>query len=322
MKVSGFTFARNADKLYIPIKESILSVLPLVDEFVIAMGDNDDADRTEEIVNSIGSDKIKIVRTVWDKTGKYLKNTEYAHQTDIAMQACTGDWLIYIQGDEAIHEKDYEEIRSSLERYYDDDEVEGFLFNYNHFWGDYDHAHRSHGWYKHEIRIIRNKPDVHSWKDAQSFRVYDEFKEDSYEEYMRVEGTRKLRVVPLKAYIYHYGHARPPRVMSNKRKQTFGTFHGKRKGEKLLKKMPDEFDYGPLNRIPTFKGTHPKVMEEWMKDFHWKEKLQYSGSPNKYRQKHKHEKLKYRLVSFIENTFNGGDPMWSFQNFEIVKRKK
>ena len=37
MKLSAFTFIRNADKLSYPVRESILSVLPLVDEFVIAV---------------------------------------------------------------------------------------------------------------------------------------------------------------------------------------------------------------------------------------------------------------------------------------------
>jgi hypothetical protein len=45
MKISGFTMVRNAEKLYFPIKESILSVLPVVDEFIVALGDGDDNTR-------------------------------------------------------------------------------------------------------------------------------------------------------------------------------------------------------------------------------------------------------------------------------------
>ena len=37
MKVSGFTFLRNGQKLGYPFVESIRSVLPIVDEFVIAL---------------------------------------------------------------------------------------------------------------------------------------------------------------------------------------------------------------------------------------------------------------------------------------------
>lgn len=318
MKVSGFTFVRNADKLYIPVKESILSVLDLCDEFIIALGNNDEDDSTEEIINSIDSDKIKIVRTVWD-SNKYPKNTEYARQTDIAKNACSGDWLFYIQSDEAVHEDDLAEIKSAMHTHLNDERVEGFLFNYLHFWGDYKHVHQSHGWYKKEMRIIRNKPEFHSWKDAQSFRAYDAFQENDYREYQRSDGTRKLRVVELKARIFHYGYARPPHIMSGKRKKTFATYHGAEKGEKLLRDLKDDFDYGPLNRVPVFKDTHPKVMKDWIAKMDWDNQLQKGGEPRKDRKPHAHEKLKYRLLSFVENQFLGGRTLFDFKNYELIK---
>ena len=318
MKVSGFTFVRNADKLYIPVKAAIESVLPLCDEFVIALGNNDADDRTEAIINSIGSDKIKIVHTVWDYD-KYQKHTEYAHQTDIAMQQCTGDWLFYIQSDEAVHEDDHPEIIAAMKKYLSDDRVEGLLFNYNHFWGDYNHVHRSHGWYKKEMRIIKNNPSVHSWKDAQSFRVYNEFKEGDYREYQRHEGTRKLRVVQLHAQIYHYGYARPPHIMSGKRKETFATYHGEDKSKQMLKDLKDNFDYGPLDRVPLFTGTHPKYMKEWIANFDWADQLQQTGKPRKDRKEHTHERLKYRLLTFVENTILNGRTLFDFENYELIK---
>lgn len=318
MKVSGFTFVRNAEKLYIPVKAAIESVLPLCDEFIVALGNNDDDDSTEAIINSIETDKIKIVRTVWNSE-KYPKNTEYARQTDIAKEHCTGDWLIYIQSDEALHEKDYPEIRETLKKYHEDNRVEGLLFHYNHFWGDYNHVHRSHGWYKKEMRIIKNNPAVHSWKDAQSFRVYDAFKPDDYREYQRSEGTRKLRVVQLDAEIFHYGYARPPEIMSGKRKRTYKTYHGEEKSNKLLRDLKDNFDYGPLDKVPVFKGTHPKVMREWMDQFDWADMLQDSGPRRKDRKEHTHERLKYRLISFVENKILGGKTLFDFKNYERIK---
>ncbi|MGH7953853.1 MAG: glycosyltransferase, partial [Limisphaerales bacterium] len=38
MKVSGFTFLRNGQKFGYPFVESIRSILPIVDEFVVALG--------------------------------------------------------------------------------------------------------------------------------------------------------------------------------------------------------------------------------------------------------------------------------------------
>ncbi|MDE5606954.1 MAG: hypothetical protein K2I68_06605, partial [Bacteroidales bacterium] len=64
MKVSGFTFIRNAVLYGYPITEAIRSILPLVDEMVVAVGNSDDA--TEDLIRNIGSNKIRIIRTVWD----------------------------------------------------------------------------------------------------------------------------------------------------------------------------------------------------------------------------------------------------------------
>ena len=64
MKVSGFSFIRNAIFFDYPIVEAIRSILPLCDEVVIAVGQSDDA--TLELVQSIDSQKIKIIETVWD----------------------------------------------------------------------------------------------------------------------------------------------------------------------------------------------------------------------------------------------------------------
>lgn len=57
-----------------------------------------------------------------------------------------------------------------MHQYKDDPLVEGFLFNYIHFYGSYLYYGDSRKWYRREIRILRNDPAVTSWKDAQGFR--------------------------------------------------------------------------------------------------------------------------------------------------------
>src|ERR1700727_3107375 len=99
MTISGFTMVRNATKLYYPIKQAITSILPIVDEFVVALGEGDPDDKTLDEIRSINSDKIRIIHTVWD-LDKYPRGMEHAHQTDIAKAAGKGDWLFYLQGDE------------------------------------------------------------------------------------------------------------------------------------------------------------------------------------------------------------------------------
>ena len=58
MKVCGFTFIRNAVRFDYPIVEAITSVLPMCDEFIVLVGNSDD--NTRNLIERIGSDKIKI----------------------------------------------------------------------------------------------------------------------------------------------------------------------------------------------------------------------------------------------------------------------
>ncbi len=315
MKISGFSMVKNAGKLYYPLRESILSILPLVDEYIIAVGDNDDDDNTLEIIDSIGSDKIKIVRTVWDKQ-KYPYGSILAQQTDEAKKHCTGDWLFYLQADEVVHEKDHDLIRKRCEELLNDNEVEGLLFRYIHFWGDYNHAFtNNHAWYRNEIRIVRNNPQIHSWRDAQSFRVIPEF---SKERYLSKDGTRKLKVARVDTNIYHYGWVRPPKLMSKKQTYFTDCYNDKSTPTEDLKVI-SEIDFGAIGKVPEFSESHPAIMSSLIKSFNWGNQLNYTPKKIKGSKTQSHEKIKYRLLTFIEGLFFK-DGIFTFKNYNLLKR--
>ena len=276
MKISGFSFVRNAVKLYYPVVEAIRSILPLVDEFVIACGDSEDD--TTEMIRAINDPKVKIIETVWDKS-QFVHGASNSVQSNIALDACTGDWCFYLQADEVVHERYLPVLRESMERYLAVPEVEGLLFDYVHFYGSYDLYQIGHNWYDHEIRIIRNDVGIRSWKSAQGFR----------------NDGRKLRVVPVKAEIYHYGWVRPPSSMM-KKTIALATVH--HESEWVKKKYPDsekDFDYGSLKTCRRFTGTHPQVMKERIDLLNWSVK---PGRPNK--KDHKHDRLWVRALTFLE----------------------
>lgn len=311
MKISGFSFVRNGEKLYYPTVEAIKSILPICDEFVIAVGKGDEDDNSRELIAAIDDPKVKIIDTVWEE--KYChRGMINSYQTDIAMQACSGDWLFYVQADEVVHEKYLPIIKARCEELLNDKQVEGLLFNYKHFWGDYDHYHGGHGWYPWEIRIVRNLPKIHSYQSAQSFRWFD-----FYDNPRQETGTRKLNVAGVNAWIYHYGWVRPPELMRNKNKALDSVHWGKSKAEKHYASVPDYFDYGPLCRLKVFKDTHPQVMKERIALFNWADKLQYRGKPNPGRHLHKHEKLGMRLLSLLERLTG---PIGTFKNYKLLKR--
>jgi hypothetical protein len=314
MRISGFTMCKNAEKLYYPIQAVIRSILPIVDEFVVALGDCDPDDSTRREIEQIGSDKIKIIDTVWD-IKSYPNGMENAHQTDIAKEACTGDWLFYLQADEAVHEKYHGEIVRACEKHLDDLQVEGFLFKYLHFWGDYQHYNNFHGWYPREIRIIRNNPDIHSFQSAQSFRRIPDFDGKSYR---KKEGTYKLRVKEIEAYIYHYGWVRPPRLMQSKTKALDTIHKGKKGADALFRGKSLDFDYGSLALLPEFRGSHPKPMKDFILDFHWQDQLHYEKNYKPARPPVKHEKFKSRFLTFIEQRLLGGRTILGYSNWKKI----
>ncbi len=319
MKLSGFTMGKNISKLHYPMKESVLSILPIVDEFIVVLGDSDPDDTTRNEIAGIGSNKIKIIDSVWD-TGKFGSGTIYAQQTHLAKNHCSGDWLFYIQADEVVHEDYLPVIRQKCTDYLEDREVEGLLFKYLHFWGDYWHYHDSHGWYRKEIRIIRNDPEIIPWRDAQSFRRIPGFDGASYS---NKTNTFKIKVAEIDAYIYHYGWVRPPNYMKSKSIVFNSHYNNKEQAD-----IPDatklnmmEFDYGVIGRLPVFKGSHPAVLAEKISQFNWKNQLQYTGKRKQNRPPHKHEKLRYRIVSFIEKYLLFGTPVGEFKNYILIRRK-
>lgn len=252
MRVSGFTIVRNAIKYDYPIKEAILSILPLCDEVIVAVGNSDDD--TIELIRSIDSEKIKIIETIWDDNlregGKVL-----AIETNKAFDAISkeSNWAIYIQADEIMHEKYYNNIRTAMQQYKDDNNVEGLLFNYIHFYGSYDFIGDSRRWYRREIRIIKNDKSIRSYKDAQGFRKNGE----------------KLNVKLIDAYIYHYGWVKPPEKQQAKQKTFNKLWHDDEWMKKNISNS-DSFDYSKIDTLAHFKGAHPKVMQERINAINWK----------------------------------------------------
>ncbi|HAS40978.1 MAG TPA: glycosyl transferase [Microscillaceae bacterium] len=253
MKVSGFSFVRNAVKLDYPIVEAITSVLPICDEFVIAVGKSEDD--TLGLIRSIGSPKIRIIETEWDDSlregGRVL-----AVETDkaFAQIAEESDWAFYIQGDEVIHEKYLDTVKQAMLDHKDNPNVDGLLFKYKHFYGSYDYVADSRVWYRREIRVVRNRSDVFAYRDAQGFRK---------------KPNDKLRVKFIDAYIYHYGWVREPDKQQAKQR----AFHSLWKSDEEVKEFvgnASEFDYSEIDSLALFKETHPKVMQPRIDKMNWK----------------------------------------------------
>jgi hypothetical protein len=292
LKVSGFAFVKDVIRFSFPVVESIKSILPICDEFIVNVGRSNDG--TFDLISSIKNGKIKIIESEWDPTFKY-RGRVLAQQTNIALGKCTGDWCFYLQADEVVHERDLNMILKRMEDELLDERVEGLIFNWIHFYGDYWTFINSYHWYEHEVRIIRNFRGIASWSDAQGFRL----------------NGRKLRVKDIGAYIYHYGWVRPPKVMAAKKRYQDSLYHGNG-WQKEYKE--EEFDYhkhiDPW-MLKKYYGSHPKVMEKRINE--WQGEFNISKSTHRLTFKD----MRNRISDFIAR--KTGWKAGEYKNFILIK---
>jgi hypothetical protein len=293
MKISGFTFVRNAVKYDYPVVEAITSVLPLCDEFIVCLGNSDD--ETEDLISSINSDKIRIVRSVWDdslrKGGKAL-----AVETDKAFNAIAPDsnWAFYIQADEVVHEKYLPVIRRAMEQYLHNDKVECLVLKYLHFYGSYKYVGNSRRWYRREVRVIRNDKSISAYRDAQGFRREE----------------KKLNGKLIDAYVYHYGWVKNPHYQQKKLQSFVKLWHS---DDQAAKHIPQEFNYSETISLALFnngggwKMAHPKVMQQRVNSMNWD--FKFDAKKNR-------QPFKERVLNLVEKVT--GVRLFEFRNYKLV----
>ena len=278
MKVSGFTFLRNGQKLGYPFVASIRSILPLVDEFVIALGPCDDD--TEKMIREIGDAKIRIIPTTWNerlRSDYSVKGFVFGQQKTIALYNCTGDWAFYLEADEVLHEDDLPKIRAAMEKHLNDERVEALAFDYLHFYGNKNTIAWSPGWYRSEVRIIRNTIPAGS-SESLFFNVVVSHKK-----------SRLPRAAHTGATIFHYGWVRSEAQMNLKTSEIYRHW---------VEKPVPPADYSKVDPaiLKLFTGTHPKVVQAWLP----KAEGIFQADPN-------HEltsrEKKHRRMLWLENTF-------------------
>lgn len=253
MDVSGFTFIRNAVSLHYPVREAIKAVLPIVDEFVVNVGTmpGEADDGTLELIRSIGDPKIRIIQSLWNPhlaDGGYV----YAQQTNIALGNCVGQWAVYVQSDEVVHEADHDLLRDAMGRYRDDANVDGLTLWQHNFWGDYHTRFAVRPWVgRRKSWIVKPHHFVMSRGDAANFTVHPKFKERG----------RKLRVVQTAARQFHYSHVKSLPAMQAKQANNRRYWHD---DQLDLDQITHDIYYTkyPRQFFERFAGDHPAVMRQ------------------------------------------------------------
>jgi len=265
IKISGFSYIRNGFDYDVPFLESIQSILPICDEFVIAVGDSSDG--TREAIEALNSPKLKIIDTVWDN--KMKKNGKiFAQQTNIALDNISGNWAFHLQADEVIHENDLPLLLEFIRENDDVHEVDGMLFPFIHFWGGYNYYRTSRRVHRFEIRVFKNNKCIRSYRDSQGFRIYSG--KDTYEQ--GKEKGVKLKVKKIDIPVYHYNVRSPSSMVNKIQKMALCYNDGKivnvENADTILQK---------IDRLEMFQGRHPNVMQQKVDSQDW----QFTFDPTK-----------------------------------------
>ena len=286
--ISGFTIVRNAQILEYPFEESVRSVLPLCDEFIINCGDSsDDTLKICERLERSSLGKVKTVHSVWDRHdqegGWQLKS-----QTDTTMAYCREKWCFYIQADEVIHERDHKKILAAVAIADGQSGVDGLLFDYFHFYGGYNYLISGRNWYRREVRLFKNNRGIQAFRDAQGFR----------------RGAKRLKVIPAGANVYHYGYVRSSesmRVKSSEMARWWGA-----------KPATEAEAFKPRRHVGMrrFSETHPSVMSNRVGKAR-------AFDPRRYRRKWDGNEIKNALTLVWEKVFPFR--IGEFRNYEMLK---
>ncbi len=251
MTISGFTLVRNGVKFDYPFMESIQSLFAFCDEVIINVGisEDDTLQRIEAWKASLSqkdASRVTIFTSEWplNDPAKRQGGQILAEQTNLALKRCKGDWCLYLQADEVLHEKDYDIIRKDIEGIDPVHGVDALIFQYVHFYCGYGVIQTSRSSYRREIRAIRNWKGIWSVGDAQSFRY--------------ITGD-KIAGVLTDARIFHYGWVRPPEVMKAKTGFMDTLYHAGATADQPA--TGDNYKYKRFVGLKPFRGTHPAVMQ-------------------------------------------------------------
>ncbi|MDX1459692.1 MAG: glycosyltransferase family 2 protein [Xanthomonadales bacterium] len=280
MKISGFTIIRDGVRLGYPFVESIRSVLPLCNEFFVAVGEG--TDETLDVLRTIDDPRLHLVQTRWNE-----RSTQHgfviAQQKMLAQYHCTGDWAFYLEVDEVIHERDLEPLRAAMAQYLPRRDIEALVFDYHHFYGDCHHVNVSPAAYRRAARIIRN--DIRSM--ALDGLYWSVIRDRTWYGKRNKRRLRYPRAAALNIPIYHYGNARRAAALAEKAETGRRYWGGK---------LVFHERYGDIDprAIRAFEGAHPAVMKDWI-ERHANQSFRFNPDHKLTRRERKH-----RIVMALE----------------------
>jgi hypothetical protein len=265
-KISAFTLIKNAIKFDYPIIESVNSLLPLVDEYIINIGNSDDG--TRDLVHAAfdSNPKCVLFDSVWEDSTQ--GTSFFSNQTNKSLEKCTDDWAFYLQADEAVFEDDFDKIKDAI-AHCESTNKKAIVFDYLHFEKNYSKLRKTYSegfdCYEDEVRLFKNDGTVMSWGDAQGF-----CKKNGHGLSLR-KIENELHIPHIN--IYHYGYVKSAKKMLAKKvalnefyfnESHFSEFQKQKELDKI-KNAKEEYEFS--YQLNDFKGKHPRSMHVLIERF-------------------------------------------------------
>jgi hypothetical protein len=109
--LSGVMPLRNVVRLGYPVELALRSLRLFCDELVVLVDPTSDDD-TYLATQRAGADRI--VESVWDMDNHNGQDEEIARQTGVVCAVASGDWVLSLQADEVLHEKNRSLVRDAI----------------------------------------------------------------------------------------------------------------------------------------------------------------------------------------------------------------
>jgi len=224
------------------IVPSIRSVLPVVDKVLI--NDGGSTDGTKNAIVNIGSPKVHITTRKW----KHDKGF-WARERNFLIEQVDTDWILLVDGDEALHEEDYPKIRRAIAS-----DNKAFAFKIIHFFGNPNTVADGRPWYTKHCRLWRKNTGIRLGKNG---NCADDIL------FPNGRSAHYWGAADSGCRIFYYGWARSPVAQGRKLRRVRAIYHGSNEFEDGKLPPPAKYVYPPGGK--PFTGTHPKVMSSWVK---------------------------------------------------------
>ena len=260
MKVTGILSLSKAVQLHYPFPVVVSSLSRMCCDVIVGVDPTHPEDR--KVIESMGLPNIQIVDSVWDRENR-KGGTEIAIKMDeltALAKKQLSDWVVVMQADEVLHDKDFKRINSFMERYIETD-VNGFSMERVYFWKDLDTVRED--WQAKLVRVF--KPGTYSF-----------MAEGTDKSGMFSAPTLHGSEIELLSKIYHYSRVDTAEIISKRVRNLDSLFHA---DETLIDvdSLPEydfitrEFDnFSKIQqpkkvkgKIVKFTDTHPPNVKEW-----------------------------------------------------------